>query len=121
MGRRVHSRTRRFTRARIGFAGFFLVRVVSLGSIYGSPGSFVLAYVHSGARRGLRVHSGLRGFTRASRLGAGFVRVRLGSFWRASWSLGWLGFAWVHSVPLDVSGIIGVRVCSLGLAKWSPY
>ena len=45
--RRVHSRSRGFTRARLGIAGFIPFRVGSLGRAYRSPGSFEFAWVHS--------------------------------------------------------------------------
>ena len=61
-GRHVHSGSRGFFRARVGFAGFIRFRLCSLRAISGR-----------------RVRSGSRGFTRA-RLGvAGFIRFPVGS------------------------------------------
>ena len=60
--RRVHLGSYGFTRARLGFARFILVRLGSLGCAYVSQVSFLFACVHSGARSGRRVHSGSLGF-----------------------------------------------------------
>ena len=63
----VHPVSRGFTRARIG---------VGLGS-------FVFAWVHSGAHRCRRVHSSSLWFIRARKVVIMFIRVRLGSRGRA--------------------------------------
>ena len=75
----VHSGARSgFTRARIGVADFvFVSRRFTRARLGISPGSFGLAWVHSGAPRCCREHSGSLGFTRVP--------------------IGVSGFAWVHS------------------------
>ena len=50
-GRRAHSESLYFTRARLGVVGFLPVCVVLLGRAYGSSGSFGLAWGHSVAPR----------------------------------------------------------------------
>ena len=55
-GRRFHSSSHGFTRARVRVVGFVLERVGSLVRAYGLSGSFGNAWVHSVAPRGRRVH-----------------------------------------------------------------
>ena len=76
---------------------FIRVRVGTLGSAYGSLGSFGFAWVHSGGPRGRLVHSAWHGFT-STRLGVvGFIKVLMGSLRRALASSGSFYIAWVNS------------------------
>ena len=110
-----------FPLARQAVVGFFRIRVNSLGSTYGSSGSFEIAWIHSGAASGRQVHPGSRRFTRAH---LGVVLLRSSSFFGFScvhsgepsglWShWGWRGFT---RARLAVVGFIRVHVCSLGRA-----
>ena len=94
----MHSGTRVFTRARLGFfIGLILFVVDSLVRALGSSCSLEFAWVHSGATRGLRCSCG---FSLAHLGVSGFIRVRVGSLWCAYRSSGFLAFAWVHSGAL---------------------
>ena len=111
--RRVHSGSRVFTAAVLGFIWFC---VGSLDRTKASLGSFAFAWFHSGVPSCVRVYSGAtsslsgfawvhsgaprcsfgsRGFTSARIV---FIRVQLGSLWRAEVSSVSFGIAWVHSI-----------------------
>ena len=96
--RGVHSRSRVFTRERLGVVAFIRFRVGSLGRAKLSLGLFRFAWVHSGALRfRCRVQSDSRGFAPARIAVVVFIPVRVGSLGSAYVSSDSIGFVWVHS------------------------
>ena len=79
---RIHSVSRGFTRAHIGVARFFRVRVGSFGYEYGSPGLFRFGWVNYGALIFWRINSDSDEFSCARHGIIGLIWVRVVSLRR---------------------------------------